>query len=397
MSKKDNKCCKKTSIGGQALMEGIMMRGPEVTAMAVRNTQGEIVLEKMPTQTKKRAKIWTLPIIRGVFNYIDSMVLGTKCLMRSAEISGLEEAEEELRREKEAKKSAKAAKKAAQNGETVVKAEEKAEEVTKTVTEAPEAIVAEASAEETTDNTVDKNSVKADETKPEKKKDDSSLMTTLVMVIGVVFGILMSIGLFLILPSFIYGGIAYLIPAIKHNDPAVNSLIQSVIEGVLKLIIIVGYMALMILMKDIRRTFQFHGAEHKTIFCYEAGLELTVENVRGQRRFHPRCGTSFLILMILVSIFVSFFINPLYHIIFGSQPTIIVRVLIKLLILPLIVGVGYELIKLAGRHDNIITRIISAPGVWLQHITVLEPDDSMIECAIAAMKEVIPENGSDNY
>lgn len=389
MSKKENKCCKKTSIGGQALMEGIMMRGPEVTAMAVRNPAGEIVLEKMPTQAQKRAKIWTLPVIRGVYNYIDSMVLGTKCLMRSAEISGLEEAEEELRREKEAKKAAKAAKKAEKNGEKLTETVEKA-------TDALEETVIESTADEPTAET-NEATAHTEDTVKEKEKKDSSLMTTLVMVIGVVFGILMSVGLFLILPSFIYGGIAHIFPAIKHNARAVNSLIQSVIEGVLKLIIIVGYMSLMILMKDIRRTFQFHGAEHKTIFCYEAGLELTVENVRGQRRFHPRCGTSFLILMILVSIFISFFINPLYHIIFGVQPTIIIRVLIKLLILPFIVGLGYELIKLAGRHDNVITRIISAPGVWLQHITVLEPDDSMIECAIAAMKEVIPENGNDNF
>lgn len=367
-------------------MEGIMMRGPEVTAMAVRNPEGEIVLEKMPTQAKTRAKFWTLPVIRGVYNYIDSMVLGTKCLMRSAEISGLEEAEEELRREKEAKKAAKAAKKAQKSGEASAKSEESpAEGSVSESSDVPE------------DKIIEESNVADKTISQEAKKDSSSLTTTLVMVIGVVFGILMSVGLFLILPSFIYGGIAYLIPAIKHNDPAVNSLIQSVIEGVLKLVIIVGYMSLMILMKDIRRTFQFHGAEHKTIFCYEAGLELTVENVRGQRRFHPRCGTSFLILMILVSIFISFFINPLYHIIFGVQPSIIIRVLIKLLILPFIVGLGYELIKLAGRHDNIVTRIISAPGVWLQHITVLEPDDSMIECAIAAMKEVIPENGEDKF
>jgi uncharacterized protein YqhQ len=156
-------------------------------------------------------------------------------------------------------------------------------------------------------------------------------------------------------------------------------------------------MALMILMKDIRRTFQFHGAEHKTIFCYEAGLELTVENVRNQRRFHPRCGTSFLILMLLVGIFVSFFIDPLFYLIFGFVPHTIIRVLIKLLLLPLIVGIGYELIKIAGRHDNLFTRIISAPGVWLQHITTKEPDDSMIECAIASLKKVIPENDSDKW
>ena len=141
----------------------------------------------------------------------------------------------------------------------------------------------------------------------------------------------------------------------------------------------------------------FHGAEHKTIFCYEAGLELTVENIRRQRRFHPRCGTSFLILMLLVSIFISFFIDPLSVMIMGTALPTLWRVAVKFLLLPLIVGIGYELIKLAGRHDNLFTRILSAPGVWLQHITVFEPTDDMIECAIEAMTRVIPSDDSDQY
>jgi len=146
-------------------------------------------------------------------------------------------------------------------------------------------------------------------------------------------------------------------------------------------------MALVSLMKDIRRTFMYHGAEHKTIFCYESGEELTVENVKKQKRFHPRCGTSFLILMVLVSILIGFFI-PI-----GIPDWL--RICIKLLLFPITMGIGYELIKFAGKHENIITKIISAPGVGLQHLTVFEPDDEMIECAIAAMKEVIPEDGSD--
>ena len=227
--------------------------------------------------------------------------------------------------------------------------------------------------------------------------EDSSIWIGIFMVFSVVLGLVLGVGLFILLPTFIYGGAAKLLPFLNHENPAVHSLIKSIFEGVLKIVLIVGYMALMILMKDIRRTFQFHGAEHKTIFCYEAGLELTVENIRKQKRFHPRCGTSFLILMILVSIFISFFIDPLFLLAFGFVPTTIFRVLIKLLLMPLIVGIGYELIKLAGKYDNLFTRILSAPGVWLQHITVLEPDDSMIECAIAAMNEVIPENGSDNW
>jgi len=161
-----------------------------------------------------------------------------------------------------------------------------------------------------------------------------------------------------------------------------------VFEGVLRIFVFVGYVWATSLMKDIRRTYMFHGAEHKTIFCYEAGLPLTIENVRKQKRFHPRCGTAFMILVLLVSIIISMFIRIDY---------LPLRMVVKLLTLPLIVGIGYELIKLAGRKDNWLTRIISAPGIALQHLTVFEPEDDMIECAIAAMEKVIPEDGSDNF
>jgi len=367
-------CAKKTSIGGQALMEGIMMRGPEKTAMAVRNPQGEIVIECYPTATKERTKFFKLPVIRGVFNYIDSMVIGTKSLMRSAEISGLEEAEAELKREKEAKKAAKAAKK---------KKSDESQDEAKPACEC-----------ENVEGLTENESTE-DDTK--KKKRDSSAVINVVLAFSVILGIAFSILLFVILPTYMYRGAVYLMPFLKNENPAVDSLIKSVFEGVLKIVILVGYMAAVSLMKDIKRTFMYNGAEHKAIFCYESGLELTVENVRNQKRFHPRCGTSFLILMILVGIFVSFFIDPLFYLIFGFTPITIVRVLIKLLMLPLIVGVGYELIKIAGRHDNLFTRIISAPGVWLQKITTKEPDDDMIECAIAALSEVIPDNGEDNW
>ena len=351
------------------------MRGPEKTAMAVRNTKGEIVIETSPTTSVNRAKFFKLPVIRGVFNYIDSMVIGTKSLMRSAEISGLEEAEAELKREREARKAAKAEKKKKKSAE-IVKNVEAASDM-----ESSESEVAGESNEHET----------------KEKKNESSAVINAVMALSVVLGIGFSVLLFIVLPTYLYRGAVYLMPFLKNDNPAVNSLIKSVFEGVLKIVILVGYMAGVSLMKDIKRTFMYHGAEHKAIFCYEAGLELTVENVRNQKRFHPRCGTSFLILMILVGIFVSFFIDPLFYLIFGFTPMTIVRVLIKLLLLPLIVGVGYELIKIAGRHDNLFTRIISAPGVWLQKITTKEPDDSMIECAIAALNEVIPENGDDNW
>ncbi len=360
-----NLCAKKTSIGGQALMEGIMMRGPQLTAMAVRDPEGEMVIESFPTEAKKRSKFFKLPIVRGVFNYFDSMVLGIKCLMRSAEISGLEEAEEELKREKAAKKAAKAAKKA--GGEP---------NLTEIEPKEPE--------------------IKENEEKGEKDKGSSALIGG-VMIFSVLLGVLFSVALFIVVPAYLYRGAAYLMPFLKPESPALQSLIKSVFEGVLKIAILVGYMAAISLMKDIRRTFMFHGAEHKAIFCYEQGLPLTVENIRKQKRFHPRCGTSFLILMLLVGIFVSFFIDPLFYLIFGYLPITIVRVLIKLLLLPIIVGVGYELIKLAGRYDNAFTRFISAPGVWLQHITTKEPDEGMIECAIAALEKVIPDNDSDNW
>ncbi len=394
MSKNSDSCpAKKTSIGGQALIEGIMMRGPQKTAMAVRDTEGNIVVEKWDTQTTARNKFFKLPVIRGVFSYIDSMVFGYKCLMRSAEISGLEEAEEEMRREKEAKKAAKAKKKhqdqnaeCAENietteiAETAATAETTEAAETEEASEATEAPVSfEAGEAFDVSETIKENGAAED-----RGKKDSSALSTGVMVISVILGLGLGILLFFAVPSFIFDLFAKLVPSVAENR-----WVRSIFEGIIKILILVGYMSLVSLMEDIKRTFMFHGAEHKTIFCYEHGLELTVENVRMQRRFHPRCGTSFLIIMILVNIFISFFIPPTLH--------TALRIAIKLLTLPLVVGVGYELIKLAGRHDNLFTRIISAPGVWLQHITTKEPDDSMIECAITALKEVIPEDNSDNW
>ena len=344
--KKEKSCSIKTSIGGQALMEGIMMRGPKRSAMAVRNPEGEMVIEEWDTKGTNRAKIFRLPIIRGVFGFADSMISGYKCLMRSAEISGLEALEEEEKKAKAAKKAEKAAKKAAKKGIELPEEPETA----------------------------------ADEKGEEKK--GSSAMTNIIMVVSVVLAIVLVVGLFFYLPSFLYKLLADFIPEIYGNR-----YIQSIFEGIIRVALLVGYMALVSLMKDIRRTFMYHGAEHKTIFCYEQGLELTVENVRKQKRFHPRCGTSFLIIMVLVGILISFIIPPM--------DSTIARVAIKIALIPVIMGIGYELIKLAGKHDNWFIRIISAPGMWLQHITTLEPDDDMIECAIAAMEKVIPDDGSD--
>ena len=310
----NNKSCiaRKTSIGGQALIEGIMMRGPKQSAMAVRNPQGEIVLEKWDNAPANKKptfidKLKKVPLVRGVFNFATSMAAGYKALMKSAEIAGFEDEEE--------------------------------------------------------------------------KKDSKGLMA-LVGVIAAVLGVVLSVGLFIYLPTLIYDLISMLVPFLKGK-----AFLKSLFEGILKILILVGYMALVSRMNDIKRTFQYHGAEHKTIFCYEEGLELTVENVKKQGRFHPRCGTSFLIVMVIVGVLIGLVIP-------AGIPSLL-RTAIKILLLPLTMGIGYEFIKFAGKSDNKITKILSAPGLWMQRITVLEPTDDMIECAIAAVNEVIPDDGSD--
>ena len=312
-------CPIKTSIGGQALIEGIMMRGPEKTAMAVRDPSGNIVMEEWPTVQGKGPKIVRLPLIRGVFNFLDSMRVGYKALMRSAEIAMPED-----------------------EGE-------------KPTTEA------------------------------EKKKE--SKVVAAAAAIGGVLGVILCVVLFVYLPSLVFDFIQWLTAETAAESVFSMNIVRSAFEGILRILIFVAYIGAMCLVKDVRRTFEYHGAEHKTIFCYEARLPLTVENVRMQKRFHPRCGTSFIILMLLVSIVIGMFIP-------ASLPGLL-RSAIKLALLPITVGIGYELIRLCGRHDNFLTRIISAPGVWLQRITVHEPDDKMIECAIKAMNAVIPENGED--
>lgn len=385
-NKKEGAACpaKKTSIGGQALLEGIMMRGPKKSAMAVRRPDGEMVVEVEELKSANRKGILTWPIIRGVINFADSMIVGYKATMRSAELSGLDEAIEEEEKEKAAKKAAKErARRAKKLG---VSAEELAasEQVERSEQAAPD-IGKEGTPEPCAENITSEGK--------QAKKDSSGMMTG-VMVIALVLGLGLALLLFKVLPESIYELITGLFPKLEGEGYGYN-LIRAAITGVVKIAIMIAYMASVTLMKDIKRTFMYHGAEHKTIFCYEKGLELTVENVRMQKRFHPRCGTSFLVLMLLVSIVVNMFIPA--TIVEGKLLNILARTGIGLLTLPFIMGIGYELIRFAGRHDNIFTRIISAPGVWLQHITTKEPDDSMIECAIAAVKEVIPEDGSDNW
>ena len=309
--------CKKTSIGGQALIEGIMMRGPKRTVMAVRKKDGSIdISERSISSFKDKYPVLKLPIIRGVAGFVESMTVGYKAMMDSAEISGYLD-EEELQAEKE-----------------------KAE-----------------------------------------KKNNSALMAA-ITIIATVLAVILSVGLFIYLPSLAFKGINYLVGGVL-------SPLQSLFEGILKIAIFLGYMYAVSLMKDIDRVFRYHGAEHKTIFCYEAGEELTVENVKKQGRFHPRCGTSFMILMLIVSIFVTFVLDAIVPWLKGI---LWLRTIIKLLLVPIICGIGYELIKVCGKYDSLLSKVIAAPGLWIQRLTVKEPDDSMIEIAIAAMKEVIPEN-----
>lgn len=314
--------CKYTSIGGQALIEGIMMRG-EKTAMAIRKPDGTIDISYMDyTPIAKKYKVLGLPIIRGVVNFVEAMLFGYKALMKSAEISEFIEEDDKKGTEK---------------------------------------------------------------TEQEKKKENITL--TVIMSIASVLAVVLCFVLFLYLPALALDGLALLFSnAILRFAP--------LIEGIIRLAILVLYMAAVSRMKEIKRVFMYHGAEHKTIFCYEHKKELTVENVREEKRFHPRCGTSFLALMVLVSIIASSVISIVWPTL--REDSTIIWVLVKMLLVPFVCGIGYELIKICGKYDNWLTKIISAPGMWFQHITTYEPEDDMIEIAIAAMKEVIPENNQQS-
>ena len=400
------KCCKKTSIGGQALIEGIMMRGPHKTVMSVRKNDGQIVSENLNTTSlKDKCAFFGLPIIRGSVSMVESLVFGYKALMRSADLSGMLE-------EEEAEKKAKADKKAAKNAkveeestaeiaaETVVDVSETTAELDEIVTDADETTDDETVAESADESAADavavdgetdyvvEASAEADapiEKKTEKKSENGILMA-IIGAISMVFGIALALALFFYLPSLIF-------KYVNHLAGGQMTSYQAAFEGVLKIIIFVIYLILVSQMKDIKRVFMYHGAEHKTIFCYEHGNELTVENVRKEKRFHPRCGTSFLILMLIVSIIFYMIIARIFP---DLASNIALWTLIRIACLPLLVGIGFELIKFCGRHDNFVTKIISAPGVWLQRITTKEPDDSMIEVAIEAMTAVIPENSEDD-
>ena len=339
----------KTRVGGHALIEGVMMLGPEKGAMAVRKPDKTIYVEEWNRKEKK----WynKAPFIRGCINFVSQLIDGYKYINKSGEISGMFDEEEE---EKDKKKK---------KGKTEELSE--AEEVKAEETEAA---------------------------KPEEKKDNSA-MNSILMIISSILGIGLALALFIILPTLITTGIEAIVPA--DISPY-----RSLIEGVIKIGLFIGYLWLTSLMDTMKRLYQYHGAEHKTIFCYEHGEELTVENVRKYKRFHPRCGTSFIFLTLAISILVYTLlpVNPEVFVQnFGVSEAMgnILRICCKIIFLPVIVGISYELITIAGRYDNIITRIISAPGLGIQRLTTKEPADEMIEIAIAAVKPVIPENPED--
>lgn len=303
-------------IGGQAVIEGVMMRGKKLYALAVRTPKKEIVVEKTPIKpAAEKCKILGWPIIRGVVAFVDSLVMGMKVTTKSATLAGLDDIEYDQ------------------------------------------------------------------ESKFEKWLESKfgDKLADYLIYFSVAISIILCIGIFMVLPTFLGGAVTKLL----HGDAT----LRSVIEGVIKIVIFVGYMFLVSQMKDIKRVFMYHGAEHKTINCFERGEELTVENVRHNTRFHKRCGTSFLVIVMLVSIILFFFIRT---------DVLWLRVLSRIILVPAIAGISYEFIRYAGKHDNWLVNIISAPGIAMQIITTSEPDDSMIEVAIASLNAVLEEEPEEN-
>lgn len=387
----------KSKIGGQALIEGVMMKGAFRGAMACRLPNGEIDIETWdlpasfetdPKTGKQRVvRKWynRIPLVRGCVNFVMSMIDGYRCMMKAAEKQYDEEVDDYCAWRKHEKidklPESEAYEKFAEWLKTErekIDAEKAKEDKNYQPLGAPDAETVRKRWEY-----LKKASENYDYEEPSKLEQwlDDKLgdkIFNIIMVIGMVLGVVVAFGLFLYLPRLI----------VSFIKPLTDSLIiKSCAEGLVKMLLFVGYMWLTGQMKSIRRTYEYHGAEHKTIACFEAALPLTVENVKKQIRFHPRCGTSFIFLVLLISIFFGCF-NP-YTVVWQ-------RVLFGLLLLPLIMGVSYELIRIAGRYDNIFTKILSAPGLWIQRITTKEPDASQIECAIAAMTPCIPENLEDD-
>ncbi len=332
MAKNQEQCCEKfkTMIGGQALIEGIMMRGPEKDAIVIRGKEG-LTVEVNPRKVNSPKSFKSKPFLRGMFNFFDAQVVGVKALMRSADL-----APEEFQEE------------------------------------------------------------------PSKfdlwleKKLGNEKFQQAVIGIAVALGMGLSIGLFFLLPMIIGG----------FFDGIVKSMVGiNLIEGLVRMVIFMAYMVLVSRMEEMKRVFSYHGAEHKTISCYEAGLPLTVENVRNQTRLHPRCGTSFLLIVMVISILVFSVASsgllaavPALEAMRGTFLFRLLMIAFKLLLLPVVVGITYEINRMVGRYDNGFTRVLSAPGLWMQNFTTNEPDDSMIEVGIAAVQAVLPEEeGADRW
>lgn len=370
----------KSKIGGQALVEGIMMKGAFRGAMACRLPNGEIDLEtwEIPVTLKENPKTgkvqpvlpWyrKIPFVRGSVNFVTQMIDGYRCMMRSAEKQIDEELDAFVIWKKKQKIDKLPEEEQLSRFDAWMRSQDKplAVEQLKARWDYYQKATEFYEAEEPS--------------KFEKWLDEKlgEKIFNIIMVIVMVLSVALSLGLFMWLPKQVVGWIKPLTE---------NPVLRSAAEGIIKMIIFVGYMALTGCMKSIRRTYEYHGAEHKTIACLEAALPLTVENIRKQCRFHPRCGTSFIFLVLLISIFVGCLI-----------PFTIVwqRVLCSIALLPVVVGISYELIRLAGRADNLFTRILSAPGLWIQRITTKEPNDQQIECAIAAITPCIPEHIEDD-
>ena len=311
----NNKDCGfRTSIGGQALIEGILMRGPKKQAIVCRTAEGLVEKVDELKLLKDKYPIFGWPFIRGCVTFIDSMIKGMQALTYSAELVPVEDQE-------------------------------------------PDKL----------DQWIEKHF-------------EAEKASKIVIGTAVVLGIALALFLFIFLPTLIVGFIKPLTQ---------NLVVRNLSEGVVKIVILLCYMRLCSCVSDVKRLFSYHGAEHKTIFCYEHGKPLTVENVRTESRFHPRCGTSFLLVVVVVSILVNSVV---------TLTNSFARMGCHLLLLPLVVGISYEINRWCGRHDNWLSAALSAPGKWLQHLTTNEPDDSMIECAIRAMELVIPEEkGSDAW
>lgn len=375
-----------TSIGGQAIIEGVMMRGPKKIAMAVRKPDGEIVIEEK--EAKGIGKWAKYPIIRGCVSFVSSMVIGVQALMFSAKFFDIEE--DEAEKEKANKKALKKAEKGAKK---CTKKEQNIEEIPSELNDKDEMSSAEINESENQDSVINvgnsqvieesqsESNEKIPENKWVEKTNDLAEGNGLsdgAMYFTVFLSLLLSVGMFILLPNFVADLIV----------PEGSVTLYNIVENIIKIAIFLVYLLAVSRMKDIQRVFEYHGAEHKSIFCYESGEELTPENVKKYSRFHPRCGTSFLLFVIIVSI-IFFSCLPRFDF-------VLLNMLVRLLLMPIVAGISYEIIRFAGKSKNKCVMILNKPGMWLQKFTTREPDEKQIEVAIASLKAVIPENGEDD-